>query len=88
MRGLPDLIRSSWCGTCGITPRFDISHGVLYIRLVRLWFGVNSFHRWLNAYLLWSLGPIRVFDGKLGSRALRALSIPATGNVPASSSPS
>ena len=57
-------------------------------RLVRLRFGLDPFHRWLNAYLLWSLGPIRAFDGKLGSRALRALSIPATGSVPASINPS
>ena len=57
-------------------------------RLVRLRFGVDPIHRWRNVYLLWSPGPIRAFDGKLGSRALRALSIPATGSVPASSNPS
>ena len=57
-------------------------------RLVRPRFGVDPFHRWPNAYLLWSPGPIRAFDGKLGSRALRALSIPATGSVPASINPS
>jgi len=57
------------------------------IRLVSLRFGVDPFHRWLNAYLLWSPGPIRAFDGKLVSRTLRALSIPATGSVPASINP-
>ncbi len=71
--------------------RFDFKQtrnpAVHCTRPVRLRFGVDQVHRWLNAYLLWSPGPIRAFDGKLVSRALRALSIPATGSVPASINP-